>query len=147
MKRIIFLSLPIIVLLLFSQIEVFACSCNHAFLEPLKTRLFISNAVFSGEVIEINKIFRERHTSIVKIKVKEFWKGQMSKEVTINTRSSSAACGYEFEVGKSYLIFAKSSDDGNLTTGLCLTNEIEKAEEDLKMLGKGKKPQKNKRQT
>jgi hypothetical protein len=146
MKKFIFLTLTFFTLLLFSYIEAFACSCNQAFAQPLKTRLFISKAVFSGEVMEINKIFQKSHISVVKIKVKESWKGQLSKQVIINTRTDGAACGYPFEVGKSYLIFAGSSDDGNLTTGLCSRNsEIEEAEEELKMLGKGKKLQKSKR--
>lgn len=141
MKKFIFLTLIFFNLLLFSHIEAFACSCNQAFAQPLKTRLFISKAVFSGEVIEINKIFQKRYISIVKIKVKESWKGQLSKEVTINTDTYADACGYTFEVGKSYLIFAYTSE-GKLTTNSCLRNsEIEKASEELKILGKGKKPQ------
>ena len=49
--------------------------------------------------------------------------------------------GYTFEVGKSYLIFAHTSNGNKLTTSLCSRNsEIEKAIEELMILGKGKSP-------
>jgi hypothetical protein len=77
----------------------------------------------------------------VKIEVKEIWKGILSKKVNIATPEHSGMCGVSFEIGKSYLVFASHSTEGNLSTGLCLNNkELEKAAEELEILGKGKKP-------
>ncbi len=81
----------------------------------------------------------------VKIEVKEIWKGLLSKEVNIATPNQTGMCGVSFEIGKSYLVFASHSAEGNLSTGLCLKNkELEKAAEELEILGKGKKPKSSK---
>lgn len=138
----------ILAFLILGQSSAQACSCptvGSTELE-LKWKLKELQAVFSGEVLEINKIPQSRDVS-VKINVETVWKGLVLREVTINTPESSGACGYPFEVGKSYLVFASLDDKVNLTTGLCLRNKpVDEASEELKILGKGKKPQKNKSQ-
>ena len=95
--------------------------------------------MFSGEIIGINKIPKSLDV-LIKIKVEESWKGILSEEITIKTDLSS--CGYRFEIGMSYLIFASGSDKDILTTGECSFNrKLFKAAEELKILGKGKIPQ------
>lgn len=146
MKRTIFSLLGIFALLIFSQYSVFACSCPTigGIDQELKWKLKELQAVFSGKVIEITKVPQSRDIS-VKIEVKEIWKGRISLEVNITTPDHPGACGVLFEIGKSYLVFASRSDEGNLTTGLCLNNrELEKAAEELEILGKGKQPERSK---
>jgi hypothetical protein len=144
MKKAVFSLFGIVAFLIFSHINVVACSCPTVVRleQELKWKLKQLQAVFSGKVIEISKIPQTRDVS-VKIKVKEIWKGLLSKEVNIATPDSSAMCGVPFEIGKSYLIFASRSAEENLSTGLCLKNkELEGAAEELEILGKGKKPKK-----
>ena len=147
MKRTIFLSLHIIALLLISQIEVSACSCpddpDLTIEQKVKLNLTNAKTVFSGEVIEVVKKFSGLD-AFVKIKVEELWKGYLPKEVVIDTElANGATCGYDFEVGKKFLVFAYGLNNSNLTTKACdLNRRIEKATEELKILGKGKKSQK-----
>jgi hypothetical protein len=146
MKKTIFSLLGIFAFLIFSHLNAFACNCPTVIgvEQELKWKLKQLAAVFSGKVIEINKIPQSRDVS-VKIEVKEIWKGLLSKEANIATPEHTGACGVSFEVGKSYLVFASHSAEGNLITGLCLNDkELEKASEELEILGKGKKPKSNK---
>ena len=152
MKKIIILTLTFFGLLLLPQIDVFACSCvdiPQTLEQEIKGRLKDSKAVFSGEILKISETSQTRDVIgldvTVKIRLKEIWKGQLTKEVIIKTPDNSAACGYSFEVGKSYLVFAHSRKGKILATGLCSGNRLlETATEELKILGKGKKPQKRK---
>jgi hypothetical protein len=74
------------------------------------------------------------------MRLKQVWKGQLAREVIINTPDNSAACGYSFEVGKSYLVFAHSLEGKTLATRLCSGNRpLETNSEELKILGKSKK--------
>jgi len=145
MKKTIFLSLSVFALLFFAQIDVIACTCvslSQTLEQEINGRLKDANAVFSGEVIGINKIPKTRKLSI-RIQVEESWKDILPEEITVITDLDS--CGYPFQVGTTYLVFAHNSDDNNLTTGSCSLNKpIYKAAEELKILGKGKLPQKNK---
>jgi hypothetical protein len=144
MKKIVFILLCIAALFVFVPENALACSCPTVGVvgleQELKWKLKQLQAVFSGKVIEINKIPQSRDVS-VKIEIKEIWKGLLSKEVNIATPESPSACGVSFEIGKSYLVFASHSAEGNLSTGLCLKNkELEKAAKELEILKKGKKP-------
>ncbi len=147
MKKIVFVSLSIIALFIFTQVNVLACSCpTVGTMYPTKDtwtsiKLGRVQVAFSGEVVSITKIPKRMLT--VKIQVQESWKQVLPEEVTIITEL--ATCGYDFRVGTEYLIFAQGSGEGNLTTGLCLGNkELYKAAEELQVLGEGKKPQKKK---
>jgi hypothetical protein len=152
MKKIIILTLTFFGLLLFTQRNVSACSCvdiPQTLEQEIKGRLKASKAVFSGEILKINETSQRRDVTgldvTVKIRLKEVWKGQLTKEVIITTPDNSAACGYSFQVGKSYLVFADTTKGKILGTGLCSGNRrLETATEELKILGKGKKPQKRK---
>jgi hypothetical protein len=71
------------------------------------------------------------------------WKAAEGKEVVLYTANDSAACGYNFEKGKSYLVYAHSQKRGEekvLGTNICTrTALLSDAKEDLKELGEGKK--------
>lgn len=142
MKKLIFASVFITLLSLLTQVETLACSCptvgDTSAESQTELALHASRAAFSGEVVEISPI-PNTHNVLVKIKVKESWKETLPEEITVTTENRG--CGYLFRTGASYLVFAGSRDDGSLTTGLCLRNkEIEKAAEELKILGKGTPP-------
>jgi hypothetical protein len=60
--------------------------------------------------------------------------------VIVVTGRGGGDCGYRFEVGARYLVFAYG-DDAKLETNICQrTKELAQAAEDLKLLGKGKSP-------
>jgi protocatechuate 3,4-dioxygenase beta subunit len=54
-------------------------------------------------------------------------------EITIQTGRGGGDCGYDFQVGKEYIVFAYDSGNENLGTGICSpTRPIEQATEDLR---------------
>lgn len=115
--------------------SAFACSCAPP--PPPKKALKGSEAVFSGKVTKI-EIAEKKGLKEVTIEVQTVWKGAKKKTLVVRTAIHGATCGYSFKMGKSYLIYCYSSDP--LTTGLCTrTKPLDKAVDDLKELGKGKK--------
>jgi hypothetical protein len=75
----------------------------------------------------------------VRFKIEESWKGTLSKEATVFTGQGDGDCGYKFEVGQQYLVYAYRYNDTDLGTNICQrTASLIEAAEDLKALGKGK---------
>lgn len=97
-----------------------------------------SHAVFSGEVIEVNKNEATKFGGLeVTVRVKEVWKGPIEAEVKVHTAGSSAACGYNFVKGQTYLVYALNDEADPMRVSLCSrTTLLENAKEDLQFLGK-----------
>jgi hypothetical protein len=117
-----------------------ACSCFSGF--PLCQTYWDTPAVFKGTVIEVEEIrvpagrpdayYSKRR---VHISVDETFRGNVSGVVPIATGAGGGDCGYNFEEGKSYLVYAYKNDEGQLGTGICTrTRPIEKADEDLEFI-------------
>lgn len=115
-----------------------ACSCV-APRAPL-VELAASDAVFSAVVKSITPFSTAYgKTHMVKLQVLSRWKGELNTEIYIQTADNSAACGYPFEKGTSYVIYANMYDNF-LHTGLCTrTARLEHAEVDLQELGEGER--------
>jgi hypothetical protein len=105
-----------------------------------------SKAVFSGQVIEVV----ERNTNlsyenVISFRVIESWKRVRTSTIKIITpRPALGSCGYDFQVGESYLVYVERmverTDDEDLWTGICSrTMMLASAVEDLQVLGKGKR--------
>jgi hypothetical protein len=81
-----------------------ACSCGGSgvpFQEVAKGDS--SSAVFSGEVIDVEK---GPQISRVTFRTSKVWKGKHQETQTVSTPSYGAACGYPFKEGKEYLVYA-----------------------------------------
>jgi hypothetical protein len=69
------------------------------------------------------------------------WKGVSSDSINITTAIGSGPCGYHFDVGQYYLIYAYGDPEGNinnLDTNFCTrTAPLDQAEADLVALGQG----------
>jgi hypothetical protein len=76
---------------------------------------------------------------LVRFRVESVWKGKAFQEVTIFTGQGGGDCGYRFEVGESYLVYAYGSNE-NLSTNICQRTAPRSADGDMKLLGKGKIP-------
>jgi hypothetical protein len=73
--------------------------------------------------------------------VVQTWRGANAERVEVITAGSSAACGYGFEVGHSYLVYADATENGGLSVGLCSrTRPADEADEDRERLGSGVVP-------
>lgn len=110
-----------------------ACSCAEP--DPPDEALDDSDAVFSGEVVDITE--QSRDENLVAFDVSETWDGPEEGTLSVSTHPDSATCGYPFEEGTAYLVYAYGSDD-DLHVSLCSrTTELEDAEDDIAALGSG----------
>jgi hypothetical protein len=135
-KKIIYISLVLAIIFIASAEKSFACSCMISD-EPLETQIKKafdgSEAVFSGEVVSVEP--KDEDTLSIKFKTSQVWKGEESEEFTINTANQSAMCGYYFEVGKKYLVYAYQSGEV-LMTNNCSRTAIWNEKGDIKYLDK-----------
>jgi hypothetical protein len=141
MKKATYISLALTLFLLASAEQASACSCLRS-LEPVKKqvqRAFTdSTAIFSGEVLEISESAADENSLLVKLKVATSWKGKLNREVTITTAENSAMCGYTFEVGKKYLVYANGAE-GSLMVSSCSRTTNMSNKNDVKYLAKLKR--------
>ena len=123
-----------------------ACTCESTSSngqKDIESELSSSEAVFSGEVVDFEKgssIAAPWPTETVSFRVSVVWKGQERETLEVGTATQGSACGYAFEEGREYLVYA---DDGkqDLEVDLCSrTKPLSEAEADLEVLGAGKKP-------
>jgi len=121
--------------------SAWACSCVPP--PPPKQALAKSAAVFAGKVTDVK---RDGFQLRVTFEVSKAWKGTKGKTVEVTTATESAACGYGFKKGTSYLVYcyapkAKGKKATVLSTNICTrTKTLASAKGDLKELGPGKKP-------
>ncbi|MDA1348224.1 MAG: hypothetical protein O3A47_05065 [Chloroflexi bacterium] len=77
----------------------------------------------------------------ITLSVSETWTGPEVREIAIVTASDGARCGYPFDVGGEYLVYAhgyRTEDERLPATGLCTrTRLLEEAEADLEDLRRG----------
>ena len=95
-----------------------ACSCARP--TPAEA-LEHSAAVFTGKVVTIDLLPPEGFPFplfAVVVEWHAYWKGELAGRVVVWTETSSAACGYSFQVGETYLIYAHANGP-TYTTNLC----------------------------
>jgi hypothetical protein len=120
--------LAVITALLLCPQNVSACFCGSP---DLTKAIRNANAIFSGKVVEVSP---ER----VVFDVHEVWKGKVSSSLVLSQRGGS--CDLTFEVGKTYLIYARKyrnmlSEDDRWSTDECSgSKNMSKADKDLKRL-------------
>lgn len=115
--------------------EARACSCMK--LTPSEG-LTSSYAVFTGEVTTIEPNTATRFGGVeITLRVKKVWKGDIGAQVKVRTAGSSAACGYSFAKGETYLVYADRDEADPMRVSLCSrTALIANAQDDLDFLGK-----------
>jgi hypothetical protein len=119
-----------------------ACSCAivGSQKERVKSELSHSDAVFSGEVVKIDRPSPIKSTAApetVSFRVSEVWKGPEGGMLEVRTPVSGTSCGYHFEEGQEYLVYAGKGMSVNLCSE---TKPLSKAGADLALLGEGEKP-------
>ncbi len=104
-----------------------------------------ADAVFLGTVIAVDHsdykayVFPDVEVTFT---VQEYWKGVFSEPLVLHTGQGGGDCGFTFEEGKSYLIYAYADDNDDLHANICSrTALLSDAEEDLAKLGKGFVPE------
>ncbi|GAB2616206.1 hypothetical protein GCM10027035_10760 [Emticicia sediminis] len=121
-------------LTIFVIIKSYSCSCDGEWTVPKNIKY--SDVVFSGQVIsktltanfdslgvkftgdttQLLHSWAKNPTFVVKIKVDKIFKGKtVSDTLTILTPPFSASCGYNFQVGLKYIIYATTFDQTLMT--------------------------------
>lgn len=95
---------------------VSACSCIAG--QTTQDNFDNSAAVFVGTVTEVVDGGTITMMNTVEFDVSRSWKGSVGAEITVATAQDSAACGFNFEEGQEYLVYAYESE-GTMETGLC----------------------------
>ncbi len=119
----------------------YACSC----IEPSPSEMLAeSDVVFIGRVVSVSEAGSLNSWDLFQTEfyVSAFWKGPVHQTMYIRSQAHGASCGYQFNKGVEYLVYAYYSDyaDG-LWTGLCSRNTpLSGAMIDLAALGEGKTP-------
>lgn len=133
MKKFIFITF-VLASFLASAEQAFACSCFSTD-EPIETKIQKaykdSAVIFSGEVVRIEP--KGEFYLTVRINAARVWKGTMIEQIPVITAKQSAMCGFDFEVGKKYLIYTNHSEDG-LMVSSCSRTAILDANEDVEYL-------------
>ena len=142
------------IVLLLSPDCAYACSCAMppgTQKERAERVLSSSEAVFSGEVVDFEKsappttmmertmmVITGGGTATATLRVSEVWKGPKQRTVKVTTGADSGmGCGYPFEEGPEYLVYARKG----MSVDLCSeTKPLAKAGADLAVLGNGEKP-------
>jgi hypothetical protein len=103
--------------------------------------LELADAVFSGRVASVTRGGSGEFEALrVVFSVERVWKGPVASRLEVRTAPDSAACGFPFERGRAYVVYAYQGE-GGLGASLCSrTNFVEVAGEDLAALGDGVVP-------
>lgn len=94
--------------------KAYACSCLAP--ESYAKELEKSTHVFDAVVADSQE--GTGGNLDVTLTVQAVWKGELERETHVSTPGSSAACGYYFEVGERYAVFA-NEHEGRLQVLLC----------------------------
>jgi hypothetical protein len=136
------LALVALCTLLLSSTPALACSCVPQSVAQAKQDAV---AIFEGRVTTIVDDPESAADVVpeqsVTLSVVRSWRALENQEtVTLRTAKSGATCGYMFELGQSYLVYA-GGESGKLDVHSCSrTRPMKEASEDLAALGAGVTP-------
>jgi hypothetical protein len=128
----------------------YACTCAMppgTQKERAERALAHSDAVFSGEVVRIDRpsgpTWSSGDPETDTFRISESWKGPEGGMLEVKTPVADMSCGFPFEEGREYLVYA-SEDRRGLTVFLCgETRPLSAAGASLAVLGDGEKPGNN----
>lgn len=124
----------------------FACTCAAPPPEVTTARDLAhwyadrSDAIFEGTVkrLELSWVFKDAKvgdlvpadldqdepTLKVTLDIARFYQGVEQKDVSLTTGIGGGDCGFDFEAGKEYLVYAFADSSGQLSTGICSGTEL-----------------------
>ncbi len=132
-----------------------ACSCLGINTPPTREELTAPNVyVFRATAAETKPIEPTGdpdvdrwfvHGSRTKFRATRYWNGRVGREVTVESGFAGGGCGYVFEPGVEYLVFAQKNKHGALVTNICTRTAAMKDAPDLlaaieRAVGRGRKP-------
>jgi hypothetical protein len=121
-----------------------ACTCEYSggrqsMSERVASARERSIGVFVGTVTGEVSSSESSYFTRYKFRVIRAWKGVESEEVTVSTGTSGTLCGFSFELGGTYLVYAFGTTATGMGTNRCQrTTPFSENTEDLKYLGEPK---------
>lgn len=129
-KILAFFAAAFIALFMTAQIA-HACSCPPP---ALAEAVALADAVFLGKVLSF-ELAPSQTERIARFEVIQVWKGRPVEVQEIFTAENEAACGYDFRVSETYLVYANKDESAKLRTHLCTRTQFASgARDDLKYL-------------
>jgi hypothetical protein len=111
---------------LLAPAAVEACSCLP--IEDVTKEFDKYAVIFLGEAVEERAA--GEHSREAAFRVAQVWKGQRAKRLTVGSASQAAACGYPFQAGRHYVVFAHATR-ATLSTNSCSPTARMKVAEEL----------------
>lgn len=100
----------------------------------------------TGEIVPAN-LEEGTPKIIVTFTENRWYKGSQRNRVEVETGLGGGDCGFPFELGKRYLVYAYKEDSGRFSTGICsATGLVEDKESDLAFLRGEQVPARNRHQ-
>lgn len=127
--------------------QVHACSCVVPGSPSEEIDKF--DAVFAGRVVSIehsfgpDKLPSPGDQTTIGFQVSAVWKGAVSRDMDVTTPPTGGACGFAFEQGQEYIVYAYDSADADrgYSVNICSrTALLAEAQEDLDAFGAGDAP-------
>jgi len=121
------------------------CTCGEVWTITPET-MTIYDAVFEGQVLQIRLVERPEFpdkpnrwrasTLHVTFRVSRSWKGVEQPTIDVTTADNDAACGYPFQVQRTYLVFANGDVPDALRVSNCsVTHQLLPHDPALSVLG------------
>lgn len=108
----------------------FGCSCAGP--NPVCSVYWKTDTVFLGHVTRIEQGAGEY---LVHFDVTKLYRGTRSEPMVIHTPDQGPMCGFAFERGRDYLVYASAGANGELATSRCSrTHEVISREDDADLL-------------
>ena len=94
--------------------------------------------IFSGKVTSIgypiDAVGEEAYSLDIVFNVSSVWKGSLGDETHIKTAKDTVSCGYPFNEGEEYLVYASGNESKKSANGCSRTKLLSEAQEDLAYL-------------
>src|SRR5689334_3906442 len=121
------LVIPSLMMLACIQLALLPATVRASFCMPHGDSLQDGDVVFSGKVLSIThkQVNSNFVVDVVLFSVMHIWRGTSQSRLVVYAGAESGRdcgrgyCGYTFEVGKSYLVFAYSQSAQLTTNGCC----------------------------
>ena len=78
-----------------------------------------ADAVLIGRVLSVVDAPDGQWARVVRVAVSESFIGGHTGEIEVRTGMGGGDCGYRFDVGSTYVVYAHRTDAGELTTSIC----------------------------
>jgi len=129
--------LAFIAVLIFSAANAYACSCAFGGGAPCQ-EYWRADAVFAGTVVSSGRVtvdygYDKSEMRVLHMTIEQPIRGIKTAELDVITGWGGGDCGYGFQVGKRYLVYAyREEKDKRLSTSICSrTRPLADAEDDL----------------